>query len=407
MIIVPQKDFPSDHPVLKHVYAQILPARGYDVTWLMFCASGVPREARWEGTRVLTFHSSHSSAISGRLAHRIAWIRLLLRAARLMSTERPNIIQVRNGVESAIVCWLLSRLTGSAFVYQFSFPDAEKLVLAAKDGRVRMARLRRILGRPRLAARNRVMRRADLVLAISEELRRQLIEAGVAAGRVVAFPLGTECPPMPPEHIVDALREELDLANRQVVAYMGVIAPERQLDFLIRVAALVRVGHPKASWLIVGSDSDGESERLRAVAARAGVSDVVKILGPVARAQVPAYLALADVAVSPIPVNRLFVVSSPTKTVEALAMGVPVVATDIPDHIEVVGASGGGLIVPFNDRLFAEAVMRLLDDPELAAHMGRAGQEYVRRVRSYDVLADVVDVRYRALVSAQSGRNRK
>lgn len=71
--------------------------------------------------------------------------------------------------------------------------------------------------------------------------------------------------------------------------------------------------------------------------------------------------------------------SMPTKVVEYLAHGVPVVTTPLPLAVEVVESCDGGFVVPFDDaRAAADAVLRLWRDPEMAAGMGRRGHELAR-----------------------------
>jgi glycosyltransferase involved in cell wall biosynthesis len=148
----------------------------------------------------------------------------------------------------------------------------------------------------------------------------------------------------------------------------------------------------------MGPASDGEGERLRRYVEELGLGQHVLVLGPVPRSEVPRYLGLASVTVSPIPTTALYVASSPTKAVESLALGVPVVGTPIPDQAELIAASGGGSVAPFEEEPFAAAVAELLADPPAARRMGAKGRRHVRSHRSYERLADGVEARYLALV---------
>jgi glycosyltransferase involved in cell wall biosynthesis len=90
----------------------------------------------------------------------------------------------------------------------------------------------------------------------------------------------------------------------------------------------------------------------------------------------------------------IYLVSSPSKTVESLAAGRPVVATTIPDQQTVVGESGGGLIAPYRPDAFADAVSALLSDPQRRGAMGAAGRNWVREHRSYEGLATTLELAY-------------
>jgi glycosyltransferase involved in cell wall biosynthesis len=124
----------------------------------------------------------------------------------------------------------------------------------------------------------------------------------------------------------------------------------------------------------------------------------VVFTGQQPRSQIPAYIAAADVGVSPIRPIPLYAMSSPTKLVEMMGMACPVVANDILEQEALLARSGGGLCVPYEPAAFAEGVLWLLKHPDEARAMGRKGAAYVAEHRSLQVLADVIeDVYYRLL----------
>jgi len=399
ILMIPTKRFPSDHPMLEAVYARLLPARGHEVTWFMQSATvRRPAVTAWLGSTVHLEPWREGPSLRSALRRRWGWLRLLARAASLARRRPFDVIQVRNSVTAGCLALALRRGTGARFVYQFSFPVLESLMAAATEGRVRAPSARRVTAGAGLRVRGWLLRRADLVLAVSEEMRRQLIAQGVAPDRVMAFPLGSELPRAPSKRQVERLREELGLSDAPVVLYFGAIDRKRRLDFVVRVAARVRRLQPEARWVLMGPASDGEGDRLRRYAEELGLGQHVLVLGPVPRSEVPRYLGLASITVSPIPTTALYVASSPTKAVESLALGVPVVGTPIPDQADLIAASGGGCVAPFEEEAFAEAVARLLADPSEARRMGAKGRRHVRSHRSYERLAGSVEARYLALV---------
>jgi glycosyltransferase involved in cell wall biosynthesis len=106
----------------------------------------------------------------------------------------------------------------------------------------------------------------------------------------------------------------------------------------------------------------------------------------------------AEAGLSPIPRGTLFDVSSPTKLVEYLALGIPGVANDIPDQALVIEESGAGLCVPMQADAFADATLRLLSDPALAAACAARGPAWVRAHRTYDILGRDVALAYTCIL---------
>jgi glycosyltransferase involved in cell wall biosynthesis len=81
---------------------------------------------------------------------------------------------------------------------------------------------------------------------------------------------------------------------------------------------------------------------------------------------------------------------SPTKAIEYMALGLPVVCNDQPDQEQVVRESGGGYSVEMSASAFADAILRLLRNPDEARAMGKAGKAWVAEHRGYRrIAADV------------------
>ena len=152
--------------------------------------------------------------------------------------------------------------------------------------------------------------------------------------------------------------------------------------------------------LMVGEGGDkGNPRRL---ATELGVGDDVVFTGKVSHPEVPNFIAAADIGVSPVPPLSFYKLSSPIKLFEYMAMAKPVVANEeIPEQKEVLGESGGGILVPFTPGAFADAIIELLANPERATEMGRMGREWVLKNRTCELLARRLEKRYLELLEAQ------
>jgi len=80
-----------------------------------------------------------------------------------------------------------------------------------------------------------------------------------------------------------------------------------------------------------------------------------------------------------------------------MAFGKPVVANDHPDQRKVIEDSGAGYCVAWDEDQFADAILKIINDPEGAEAMGQRGKRYVEKHRSYESIADALDVTYRNL----------
>ncbi len=400
ILMISGDEYPTYDTMLETVFTSILPEHGYEITWLMPSRTVTSRSVvAWNEAEVFLFPiPSNSQGLRATIRESICWLKLLIFATKLIRHKRFDIIQTRGKVMAQVFAWAVSKFTRMNCVYQFGFPEPEMILVEVSEGRRKMPWLNKQRARIGIFLRDWINRHSDLVLAISDEMRRQLIERGVRPEQVIAFPMGTDCPPDPDAVLVAQLRQKFKLDNVGVVIYFGVLSRRRNLDFLIRVASIVNRERPLTRWLFVGYENGTESSRLMQLARDEGLADVVTFTGPVPRSEVPAYISLANLSVSPIPTTPVFWLSSPSKAIDALANGCPVVGTDIPDQAIIFSASGGGMTAPFEEQAFASAIDRLLGDPDLASSMGKRGKAYVRQYRSYQYLTKRLDQHYLRLL---------
>jgi glycosyltransferase involved in cell wall biosynthesis len=168
-----------------------------------------------------------------------------------------------------------------------------------------------------------------------------------------------------------ALRRDLQIADgRPVILYCGTFEPYQGLPELLAAIPHVLAEIPEASFVLVGATESGGTtvERGHADLVRNGTLRVVKRQP---REKIPAFLALADVVVSP----RAYGDNLPLKVFDYLTAGKPIVATDIAAHRSVLTEERALLTGPWSPDI-ARGIVGLLRDPELARRIGAAGRAY-------------------------------
>lgn len=322
----------------------------------------------------------------------------LLRAWRRV---RPGCIQVRDKIASAFMAWLAARLLGVPFVYWMSFPIVEGFEVR-RDAIGRRGRGALWLAHALRAQASRlllyrlVLPRADHVFVQSEAMRAWLAGRGIDSERMTAVPMGVDSAAFERSAIVPSSDPRLD--RRRVVVYLGSVAQSRQSGFLLDVALLLRARLPEVLLVIAGdAPSLDEMAWMRREIASLKLDRHVLLTGWLPQREALGYAVRAEVGLSPIPRGVLFDVSSPTKLVEYLALGIPSVANDIPDQALVLEESGAGLCVPMQPEAFAEATLRLLDERALAAGLAARGPSWVRAHRTYAILGRKVAQAYSAI----------
>jgi len=247
----------------------------------------------------------------------------------------------------------------------------------------------------RFLDRELVGRFADAFVAVSGEDRRKMIEVeGVDPDKIRLIANGI---PDPPGGFGEEVRCELGIdASAPVIGVVCELRAQKALEVLFEAAVLLREEFPGLAVLVAG---DGpERQRLEAEVQRLHVNDTVRLLG--IRRDVPALLDALDVAVLSSDYE-----GSPLSVMEYMAAGKPVVSTRVGGLPELIEEGRQGLLVePRSPEALAEAVGRLLRDPEEARRMGVAGRERQQREFSLDAMVRRVEQLYEELWLASPRR---
>jgi glycosyltransferase involved in cell wall biosynthesis len=320
--------------------------------------------------------------------------------------QRPHCLQVRDKIASGVLGRVMAALLRVPFVYWMSFPIVEGFEVRRDDiGRQRRGLKGRLIWAAhalrawasRLAMYRLVLPGARHIFVQSDAMADWLAAQGIARARMTAVPMGVDATLFDRTTVAPVDDPRLD--GRRVVLYLGRIAQSRKSDFLLDVAAELRAAMPDTLLVIAGdAPSSDEMAWMRREIARRGLDDHVLLTGWLPQRTALGYAVRAEVGLSPIPRGALFDVSSPTKLVEYLALGIPSVANDIPDQALVIERSGAGLCVPMTAPAFAAATLRLLNDPDLARRFALRGPAYVKAHRTYDILGRNVAATYKKIL---------
>lgn len=199
-----------------------------------------------------------------------------------------------------------------------------------------------------------------------------------------------------------AVRRELGWSDRRIVGIVGRLEEWKGQTVFLRAVSQLRRSHPDVRYAIVGGAVLGWEgtypNRLRELAAELGISDVVHFAGH--REDVYAWFDAFDVAVHASLGEPFGLV-----LVEAMALGKPVVATNLGGPTEIVEQGKSGLLVaPGDEAELAGAVARILDDPDLAARLGRGGIARAERFTDEAMTARFAELLRTTIAAAGSGR---
>ena len=402
LLIFPQYAYPANHAVVNQVYEQLLPARGHEVHMIRPMEGLVAPafvDPVWRGGSMVAYPDEPVGNPFGNFARLLRKRRWIRESIRKLEGTPLDAILVRNDLTSAFAAAREARRRSIPFVYQISSPDAEFMVSRGQDASGVGGLYRRLRGRAGRAMRRSASRRADAVLAISDAMREYLAQTdGLNPARIFSFPMGVPEGTRAGREQIESLRRRLDLPAGKTIVYCGTLDPVRQPDWMIDVLSLVRERVAGAVLLVVTYQTDERRRAFEEEVRRRGAD--VRVVGPVAFSDVDMYLRCGDVMISPWPPRPEHWMASPTKSLEGLRAGLPVVGSvDVAEHQSLLEASGGGMTVPWNRAAFAAAIAGLLEDPEQRRAMGARGAQWVVTHRAYPRLTEHLE---RILMAAGS-----
>ena len=230
------------------------------------------------------------------------------------------------------------------------------------------------------------LHRCEAIIAVSEKVRKDLVsEYFLPPEKIKVIYNGVKAEKFANQQLIDSKNRRLDrtINNRKTILYLGRLAKEKGLDVLLQAfqETIQPFSHLTIQLLIVGSGPafDPLNNRTEEL----GLTSAVKFIGKVPYENVPKYYQEADVFVYP----SEAVEGLPMSVIEAMAAGLPVVASRIGGIPEAVIDGETGLLVKSgNVDELSTALSKLLMDDELRKKMGQRAREVAKEKFSQETM---------------------
>ncbi len=241
----------------------------------------------------------------------------------------------------------------------------------------------------RIEAEAEIIRGVDRVICATEQERNSIRQLYAAdPGKVSVIPLGVDLERFRPEDKA-AARAALGLTDEPIILFVGRVEPLKGIDILINAVAMLDSDVECQVVIVGGDESSGHQvNKLHELAQQRGIAPRVRFVDAVDHEELPLYYNAADLCVVPSHYESFGLVA-----VEAMASGVPVVASRVGGLTGTVRDGETGYLVPWLcPEPFAERIELLLDNEPLRRSLGEAAREAVSRYRWENVAAGVLDV---------------
>ncbi len=265
--------------------------------------------------------------------------------------------------------WWISRIKGVPLVFEVRdlWPESLQAVGVANERSPMMRVLGRIAGF--------LYRHAAHIVVVTAAFRERLIEDWhVPETKISVVSNGVETDLFSPSADGN-VRASLGLKDELLVSYIGTMGNAHGLELLLDAAAHFKSKAPEIRFLLVGEGA--EKEKLTRAATNRGLSNLI-FMDQQARERVPALLAASDVCLVLLKDTPVFRTVIPTKMLEMMSCGRPVVLGVHGQAAEILNAANGGIVIrPENLEDLVDAIGKLAANAGLRKHYGSNGRRYI------------------------------
>jgi glycosyltransferase involved in cell wall biosynthesis len=266
-----------------------------------------------------------------------------------------------------------------------------------------------LIAKTRLAVEKECLETVDRVVATSPQEKEHMRSLVSSLGCIDMIPCGTDV-----RHFSsvprDAARKALGIApDEHVVFYVGRFDPRKGIETLVRAVNRSCLRQSGNLRLIIGGGSrpghsDGdERDRIEGIVSDLNMTTITHFPGRLSPEELPTYYGAADVCVVPSHYEPFGLVA-----IEAMAAGIPVVASDVGGlQFTVVSEETGLLAPPQDEAAFAVAIDRILTNPDWRKQLGQAARKRVEAKFSWDGVATQLSQLYSRLLEQPVGSSSK
>lgn len=380
--------------------------------------TGPKHEQSWKGEwaeveRIQGFTCYRTGAVSPNgplpVVPEVRLVRALRRRLeQVIDKERPRVLHAHSPFLNALPALHTARRRGIPLVYEVRafWEDAAVDHGTYTEGSWRYRLVK--------AMETRVCRRADHVTVLCRSLKADLVRRGVPEDRITVIPNGIHPETFRPGAPDETLRRRWALHGKTVVGFIGSFYRYEGLDLLVRAFAGLASRYPDLVLLLVGGGEteealkrlvrDLDSSSGPPVSTEAPLASRVLFPGRIPHERIQGVYDLMDILVYPRYAMRLTELVTPLKPLEAMAMGKPLVASDVGGHRELIERGVNGILFPAgNAGALAGAIETLLRFPDLAKRIASSASELAAERFSWSRTTAPYESVYRAAMRRRNG----
>jgi len=336
--------------------AKHLVRRGHEVHVITTRDAGLTGESQEEGFYVHRLRCPKARFLGPLL--------FLIKALLALRKINPNIIHAQS-IFPGLYALIAKKVLGKPYLLQ-----NHGMVYVSRPFRNQISKL--------------VLRNADAVLALTEDMKEEMQK--ICSRDIHVLPNGIDLEKF--ESLSkDEMRCKLQIkTDERLVIFVGRFRPVKGVEYLIKSMEIIRQRDQSIRLVLVGEGP--EEENLKSLTKQLKLEGCVEFVGQISTEKVPQYMAASDVFVLP-SLSEGF----PLVSLEAMASGLPIVATKVTGLPEIIeDGENGFLVEPRSPEQIAQKVLLFFEDNELRGTMSRNNKEKAKKYGWETVVQRLEDV---------------
>lgn len=247
--------------------------------------------------------------------------------------------------------------------------------------------------------RTRLAKKADLVITLGKNMKRELIKYNISSKNIKIVPNGVDTRKLEPIPPNKELKKKLGLDGEVNIGYIGSIRPIEGIEFLIKSLKNLDDEGYKVKMLLVGNAMEGYFNKLIKLAKSLEVLDHIIYTGPISHENIKEYYSIIDIIVIPrldLKVNRIV---TPLKPLEAMAMEKLVITSNLPALCELVEPGlTGDVFYPNNVIALTKKLKLYIQNADKIPEIGKNAKKYVATNYDWKIITEKYLMIYENLI---------
>lgn len=374
------ENFPSNRPMISQLWNRNMTSLGNSIVYIMKGKSKTIVSMYWERNKIFIFPKFRNRIVEFFIGNPSYLFFLFI----IGLFSKYDILHVHNGASEGFIASILKKIRRIKFSYTYTFPFIMSLHIKIQNSSLLLRLYYKIL----IFFFKQSLKISDTVLPISDYLKMMLTERFniLPSKQFIVSEAASD-------HFLNYRNENISSNGTLKMAYVGSLGKVRNPEFLISVFESVAENIKDVEFIILGwADKPSEYEYFINLIKNSSRNKQIKFLGKLPYEDVPRVISSCNIGVSPIIPKEIYIVSTPTKCIEYLALGIPVVANiEIPDQKFILESSKGGLLAKYEIDDFAEKIVYLLKRKDLRISCGINGRQWIIENRTFEKISNVLN----------------